>query len=208
MESLYSKFTEVTQIDRIDEIEPFVCFDENQYISGQHRLGRKPPMQPNTQPFITNKFLKDKQTINQYYTPIVQNFQAPVNYYFWPQWQNVMPDNEEEEEESNSQSITNSPDENPFYLKSASYLNRSYKCSNSSGSGGSSNSKGCDGIRDCLDGKDEMQCSCRTRVDESRYCDGFFDCPDGDDEIGCFGCNNYSFSCDDWVLGMKRSGKL
>lgn len=45
----------------------------------------------------------------------------------------------------------------------------------------------CNGITDCPDASDEVNCSCTDHINEDRLCDGYFDCPTGEDELGCFG---------------------
>jgi len=40
---------------------------------------------------------------------------------------------------------------------------------------------------DCPFATDEIDCSCRSRLESSKLCDGIFDCPDGEDEAGCGG---------------------
>jgi len=45
----------------------------------------------------------------------------------------------------------------------------------------------CNGKVDCPGAKDEIDCSCRTRIDSSNLCDDVFDCPSIEDELGCSG---------------------
>ncbi|XP_053307342.1 sortilin-related receptor isoform X2 [Spea bombifrons] len=75
------------------------------------------------------------------------------------------------------------------------------------------NWKRCDGVRDCLDGTDELQCSTRgptpcingslcedgeACIALSDTCDGFLDCSDGSDEANCtvFKVQNLQWSAD------------
>lgn len=46
-----------------------------------------------------------------------------------------------------------------------------------------------------MDGTDEEDCSCRSRLDPKKICDNYVDCPDGDDEVECNGCDRDSYSC-------------
>ncbi len=62
----------------------------------------------------------------------------------------------------------------------------------------------CDGASDCLDGRDELGCSCDVGeyscydgecVPESYVCDGTSDCSSGEDEVGCNTCPPPDFNC-------------
>ena len=77
----------------------------------------------------------------------------------------------------------------------------------------------CDGIVQCPGAADEVNCTCRQRVNPARLCDGVPDCPSMEDEVGCngrffftiirlrlfrckliqclpLGCDETQFSCD------------
>lgn len=53
----------------------------------------------------------------------------------------------------------------------------------------------CDAKVDCFDASDELQCTCKQRLNPTRLCDGYIDCPDASDEVGCFGCDQLQISC-------------
>lgn len=55
--------------------------------------------------------------------------------------------------------------------------------------------KWCDATVDCFDASDELQCTCKQRLNPARICDGYIDCPDASDEVGCFGCDPLQISC-------------
>ena len=76
----------------------------------------------------------------------------------------------------------------------------------------------CDGIVQCPEATDEINCTCVDKIGPSKVCDGVFDCPNLEDEIGCrgcifyfnyfivfnanvpiifLGCNSTQFNCDD-----------
>ena len=45
----------------------------------------------------------------------------------------------------------------------------------------------CDNIVQCPGATDEIECTCRSKIDPAKICDGIFDCPTHEDEIGCQG---------------------
>lgn len=46
-----------------------------------------------------------------------------------------------------------------------------------------------------MDGTDEVNCTCRQRLDDKKICDTYYDCPYGEDEMECFGCGSNEYSC-------------
>lgn len=68
--------------------------------------------------------------------------------------------------------------------------------------------KVCNEVVNCNDGSDEMNCSCRERLDPTRICDGNYDCLDMSDELGCFGCrSNISCYYNQTDVNMNNSSK-